>query len=1074
MLRVFVATWYVINIVFGYHSSFVSKRHVSLGKKLTNRSSGMLKMLVEGSGKDALVSLTEESIVSSTVRNTPTKVRKLVSVATIPASAIMGFVMTPSRRLAANVLGAGLTSLIGSVSKSRIDASVLDAAEPALADLLLKNYESKFGDKGLLKQVSEIRENYNLSDEDYEVVSTKIYMKYLIAMCKNPIVKTSDINELTNLRSCLQLSEINVGEAHSDGAVELYRQTCLFTPEEELQDPYHPDRKRLDKFLYLSERAYQQNEETKEAFQYEMSRLCKAFKIASIQNALVRIQEVAEPFYQRALSSTRSKLESGSVNQQMLTRARTTLGISQHDANDMHLVAYSDEMKSLLHLQDESQVDNTFPNGANDRLKRLQDILGITQEDAEYELTVAVTPLFQQTVKSLLEQVVKNNSNKDVLKHIKSRQDELLLQDKAMIPLLSSVIVQMLGTPLESAEAFGRVKNEAQVYKELNKAIKIKQAFHEIFNASSKIELSTFFDATTTNSCNGFLSADERATLFEMFYSYQLKSNHQEGELNEIQQLLGMTDYDVEQASRSICGPLLQEDLKAIAFEITGDDYTKELKQNMSHKLNQVLQTLKISDSLLKEYALLVYKDAVRVSTLKFPSGIPSQTEDEKLCSLMDLFRLSPEDVVLIHYQFFGKAYQKSLLESMGSTGIIRDEFRDALETLRKRLHLSDTDAHQLLLETIGERFKPMIQLLANELERSMLTQQQLAQKRNKDMGEDVFVNSKTPGSTLGIGSQTNIMSEMMNVIDFYKENLRNATNDFPVTALQLQACDSEMAVALYRQFVVGSFTEQGSNAARYEQEIPIFGGLLGMNPQQQSGISASIAVMIYDNYIQNSLKKKTTLDQQDMMFLAQIQTKLGLSQEKSSELMIESQKKLLFQEAQPLFQNSLQNNIVQQMKAYRLKCNAMGMDMIQDVQLPLDNVQNMFSIELVRGISSGMITPQNTTQLVDLQESYSLSPEQAEQTLFTVLTKQCTKALEEIYTHLMRGREYACVPEIQKLLQYAQFESKLLQNQSILDQNFADKVFIIYDNSIGVKLEKEEAEHNKRLLTEMLGLSPS
>merc|ERR1712176_108615 len=156
-----------------------------------------------------------------------------------------------------------------------------------------------------------------------------------------------------------------------------------------------------------------------------------------------------------------------------------------------------------------------------------------------------------------------------------------------------------------------------------------------------------------------------------------------------------------------------------------------------------------------------------------------------------------------------------------------------------------------------------MIQLLANELERTMLTQQQLAQKRGKDMGEDVFVNTKTPGSTLGIGSQTNIMSEIMNVIDFYKENLNfNATTEepsFPVTALRLQALDSEMAVALYRQFVVGSFTEQGSNAARYEQEIPTFGGILGINPQQQEEISGSIAVMIYDNYIQNSLKQKTT-----------------------------------------------------------------------------------------------------------------------------------------------------------------------------------------------------------------------
>ena len=116
-----------------------------------------------------------------------------------------------------------------------------------------------------------------------------------------------------------------------------------------------------------------------------------------------------------------------------------------------------------------------------------------------------------------------------------------------------------------------------------------------------------------------------------------------------------------------------------------------------------------------------------------------------QLTSLQSLLKLTSEDVSAMHYAAFGATYKKSVLESMGVTGVIRPEFRAPLEELVSRLGLSTIEAKKLYLSAVQDKMKPMVQLLANELERSMLTQQQLAQKRGQDMGQDVFKDGAGP-----------------------------------------------------------------------------------------------------------------------------------------------------------------------------------------------------------------------------------------------------------------------------------------------------------------------------------------
>lgn len=94
--------------------------------------------------------------------------------------------------------------------------------------------------------------------------------------------------------------------------------------------------------------------------------------------------------------------------------------------------------------------------------------------------------------------------------------------------------------------------------------------------------------------------------------------------------------------------------------------------------------------------------------------------------------------------EYFGTVYKKSVLEAMGITGVIRPEFRGSLKDLQDRLGVSEENAKEVFLEAVQEKMLPMVEWIESEMERTMLSQQQLSRRRGKDMGEDLFRSGKS------------------------------------------------------------------------------------------------------------------------------------------------------------------------------------------------------------------------------------------------------------------------------------------------------------------------------------------
>ncbi len=325
-----------------------------------------VSMLATGSGgiEELKEMVKEGDKLTQSVRKSP-GLFKAGGMAAVPAAAILGAVVAPGA-VAGSVAGAAISGVGGFIGKNRLDVASGLAVKPAIAQAIV--------DAGLESaDIESIKKAFGAQDEDFEEACGDVYKRYMIGMVKTPITKTSEIKELVSLRNALDMSNLAVGEAHAAAAKEFYRQTSLFTPLEDLEDPDHPDRMSIDKFLFLSERTFRQGGETEEAFKYEMSRVAKAFNI-KLSEAMERVAEVAEPFYQKALDSTRAKLETDAVSADMLIRARNSLGIDELSANDMNLNAFTEEVQSLLNkksgMSEEELASVKFADGASARVSR--------------------------------------------------------------------------------------------------------------------------------------------------------------------------------------------------------------------------------------------------------------------------------------------------------------------------------------------------------------------------------------------------------------------------------------------------------------------------------------------------------------------------------------------------------------------------------------------------------------------------------------------------------------------------------------------------------------------------------
>lgn len=740
----------------------------------------------------------------------------------------------------------------------------------------------------------------------------------------------------------------------------------------------------------------------------------------------------------------------------------------------------------------------------------MQTILSLRDSDLEYEIVNEGAAPFQVTALEVMSQVIEKTMTPDeAWTIIDARRADLLMPEQITKQLISSLVMQALGGPLEETNKFSTVNNEASTYEKLLEVLDAKAAIVAILQKSGWNEADNF-DVTFCNpydsaSVNGFLSQEDRQKMYRIFISRSKTkgedskiSDEQYSKMLEVKGLLGITDQSADTEVRQAFGPELVKILQNAADEVL-TDYTPELLENLEKDVQEVIENYHLTNELVRQAGRGLYTTAVKRINAMSPSGIPSAEQIQALEGLQRLFKMDKEDTFGIHMDTFGSVYKKSVIEAMSVTGVIRPEFRQPLDDLRSRLGVSEKSAKAVFLDAVKERMVPMVEWIVSEMERTIFTQQQLSQRRNKDLGEDLFQSGKGADGTLGLGAEINIMSDIMNLIDFYNENdiaekkeistksvektvpaqeegeesqtvsveIPVYETTYPITALDIGAVDQEMAEVLYRQFIVGAFQSQGPNAARYEGAKASFGGILGLTSEKMEDIGKNIGTTVYDNYISQTMRQKGALDQQDMMFLANLQGKLGLSPEQGEKMLLDAQRKVLNDEVDAIMDSPTPEGI----KYFREKCNSMGLDMHSDVGVSKSRLIKMFEIEVLPGLKNGDVTSDRNDILVEIQESLGMEPDEAEKVFEDLLLRLSKSAAETIVANLKRGRTDSCVESIMDLVRFGEFLNGDL-GIDFIPEATANQVMNIYEKLDFSAVDEATVASGKEMLKTVLSLS--
>ena len=259
--------------------------------------------------------------------------------------------------------------------------------------------------------------------------------------------------------------------------------------------------------------------------------------------------------------------------------------------------------------------------------------MNIDDTDADYEISVEATPLFQAKALTIMNEAIADSiSAESAWVQITERQGELLLKDEAMKDLLASMVMQAMGKPFEETMTFANVNNEGATYDKLIDALGAKEACKAVLQQSGWSEFddydNTFFDPYSKSSAIGFLNRADRLRLYKIFLKRAVRNSESGKELTEenfnkvkeVKGMLGITDSDEADEFKMAFGPELQKALNVAMFEIMGDDFTETLVKNMKESVDKVITDYRLTDDLVAEFAAPIYMRAVTIVNEKVRS----------------------------------------------------------------------------------------------------------------------------------------------------------------------------------------------------------------------------------------------------------------------------------------------------------------------------------------------------------------------------------------------------------------------------------------------------------------------
>jgi len=763
----------------------------------------------------------------------------------------------------------------------------------------------------------------------------------------------------------------------------------------------------------------------------------------------------------------------------MLSRARSSIGITDTEAASLHLEAYTEEVRDLLNIDNVSDAGAcSLDVAAREKLSKLKGILQIDDSQAQRAVESETSPLYKACVAEVLQDCVEGDKSlSSLVGKLAIRQGELDLSGEAAEKALVGAIQSSMEDYFQQACQYSRVNNVEGTAEIVKSTLSFKGSVLDLLRkistdigdeGDSAIE-ATYF----AGRLGGYDSVKERPLIYKQFLRSKLAANDNtlsEGDYNELETVKGMfgvPEMDSAMGFKEVVGPTLKGAMESATSDIL------DLPRSNDAIMELVL-SLRIPQDTFNEFSMDLYRTRVRSAADAADGGLISAEQSTGIVALREFLELSESDVRPVIASALGPAFKASVKEAMGETGIIPDTYLDPLNQLWQRLLLTEDNATRIRNSAFADFLAPMcsdlaasmdkkpedkkkdagdLSALSNEeqfLEDCMavlefvkgndiaskvedgseeVTEKKMVKKTEKQTVKKTVKKMIQEPTESGIMRNVEVEEEVSSEEDVEVEVEEEVTStvtkykyDFPITAQSVGGCGDEKATAVYKQFIVGSFQAKEPLVSKYSESYGDFGRVMGLNEKEINQIKGGIGASIFDNYFSNAMQDKVEMDQQDFMFLSQIQERLGFSDDIVERLLVSSQKNLLSKEVERLF--SAGTKIAPSaIRACVEKAQGMEIDLALDLGVDDDRLGRMFSIQVQGGIEDGTITSDNGGEtLGEIIEGLGLEEGNAERKLEALVADRAKRMVTNIASDVARGNDERAMKDLPIFLSYAKF----------------------------------------------------
>jgi len=260
------------------------------------------------------------------------------------------------------------------------------------------------------------------------------------------------------------------------------------------------------------------------------------------------------------------------------------------------------------------------------QLEQLREILSLAPEDVEYEITSAAMPLFRATALEAMTDAVDGTITAEEAWNIMDqRREDLLIPASKSDELVSTVVVNVLGKPLEEVKTYFEVNNEQAVYDSMLDVIKAKEVVEQVLKFAGWTEdfYDSFCNPVRRQSVTRMFEGSERPKIYDIFIKRSIKKN-EDGKLtdeddaliSQVKGIMAMDDIAAEGQATKNFGPKLFAVMDRAMREIM-DDYAPALVETLRAEINQVIEDFKINDRMIAQNGRSLYQQALNIIQAK-------------------------------------------------------------------------------------------------------------------------------------------------------------------------------------------------------------------------------------------------------------------------------------------------------------------------------------------------------------------------------------------------------------------------------------------------------------------------